>query len=162
MSITVLVGPLLDSSNAMLVGTGRAHLSGVSAIVRIAALLLLIQPLVHRWAVIGGACGDLISALASTIALFIIARAVNRDVEWPVASAVVVPVTAAICAGILAWTVGGYPAAGFVRLASQVGILCGSYPFIVAGLGGRTRLISLAVLLRGALLNRVVAAESQG
>jgi hypothetical protein len=134
----------------------------VSAIVRIVALLLLIQPLVHRWSVMGGAWGDLISALVSTIVLFVIAQAVNRDIKWPVASALVVPVAAAFCSGILAWTVGGYLAAGFARLAFQIGILLVSYPFIIAGLGGRTRLMNLASLLRGALLSGVATAESHG
>jgi|SRR5262245_5144722 len=162
MSITVLVGPLLDSSNAMLVGTGRAHLSGVSAIVRIVALLILVQPLVHRWSVMGGAWGDLISALASTIALFVIAQSVNRDIRWPIASALVAPVAAALCSGILAWTIGGYLAPGLGRLALRTGILSVSYPFIIAGLGGRTRLMDFAALLRLILLSRVATAESQG
>jgi len=162
MSITVLVGPLLDSSNAMLIGIGRAHLSGVSALVRIIALLLLIKPLVLRWSVIGGAWGDLISALASTVALLVIARLINRDIKWPVASALAVPVAAAFCSGILTWTIGGYLGPGLRRLVFQIGILFLSYPFIIAGLGGRTRLMSLAVLLRGVFLSRVATAESQG
>src|SRR5215471_9984715 len=96
MSITALVGPLLDSSNALLVGTGRAHLSGVASMVRIVGLLVLIQPMVHRWGVIGAAWGDLISSLACTITLFMIAQAVDRNVRWPVASALVLPLIAAL------------------------------------------------------------------
>jgi O-antigen/teichoic acid export membrane protein len=162
MSVTVLVGPLLDASNALLIGTGRAHLSGVSAVVRIVALLLLIQPLVHRWSVVGAAWGDLLSALASTIALFVIARAVERDIKWPVLSALVIPVVAGLLSGIPAWIGGGYLAPGLARLAFEICILSVSYPLLVAAIGGRRRLMDLAALLRGVFLSRIATAGSRG
>jgi PST family polysaccharide transporter len=160
MSITVLVAPLLDSSNALLVGTGRAQLSAVAAIVRIIGLLLLMRPLVHRWSVSGAAWADLISALASTIALIAVAQAAERGIKWPRDLAILCPVAAALCSGLLAWMAGSYLAPGYVRLASQVAILLVAYPSIVAGIGGRKRLMSLAALLRSVLIDRVRVAES--
>src|SRR5262249_228861 len=157
MSVTVLVGPLLDSANALLVGTGRAQMTGVSTIVRIIGLLLLMQPLTRRWNVMGAAWVDLISGLACTIALLVTVKAAIRNIKWPLASSMVCPVVAASCSALLAWRGGTYMVPGFLRLASQVAILLVFYPSIAALLGGRKRLMGLAALFSSILKGRITA-----
>jgi O-antigen/teichoic acid export membrane protein len=159
MSVTVLVGPLVEASNALLVGTGRAQLSVVAGVVRVVVLLILMQPLAGRWGLSGAVWGDLISSLVSAIALFAVVQAAVRKVRWPLASALACPVLAAFCAGALSWRLGSHLDAGYVRLACQAGILSGSYPLIFAALGGKASLVSLGALMRSALVRRIPVAE---
>ena len=159
MSVTVLVGPLLDSANALLVGTGRAQMTGVSTIVRIIGLLLLMPLFARRWNVMGAAWVDLISGVACTIALLVTVKAAIRNIKWPLFSSMVCPVVAASCSAALAWRGGIYMGPGYLRLAAQVSILLVLYPAIVAGLGGRKRLTGLAALFGGILKGRIAAAS---
>jgi PST family polysaccharide transporter/lipopolysaccharide exporter len=160
MCVTVLASPLLDACNALVISTGRAQLSGISTGLRIATLLLIMQPLAHRWSVSGAAYGDMIALLVEAITLCLVARKALPGIKWPIASSLSRPVVASIFAGLLAWSAGDYLGPGLGRLAAQAAILFLFYPLAVITVGGRRKLGDLTLLLSASFKPRTAVAES--
>lgn len=149
MCFTVLVGPMLDASYAVLISSGRAQLAALGTIVRIVLLVLTMQPFTHRWGIVGAAYSDMVSGLAQTVVFYLITKYSTRGIELGVFSALAVPITAAIVAGAFAWWGGGFLSNGLGRLLGEASFFFLAYPLTVAILGGKDRLSDLAVLLKG-------------
>jgi len=158
MCITVLVIPILHACNALLVSSGRAHLTGIATAVHLVALTAFIPLGCRLWGTLGAAYGDLAAMALLTITLYITARVSIHQVKWTLAPALSVPVIAATLAGSLSWSFGAYFDHGFLRLLIDIGIMFLGYPLFVAIFGGRARLLDLATLLRGALRRTAITA----
>jgi O-antigen/teichoic acid export membrane protein len=160
MCFTVLVAPILFSATALLVGTGRAHLTGIATAIHIAALLILVPPLAHRWGVVGAAYGDLLAVVALTLTLTITVWVATAQINWALLSTIIVPVVAATAAGLFAWSVGPYISNDALRLIGESGLVLITYLGVVVALGGRTGLFDLTTLLRG-IIRRTALASTQ-
>lgn len=148
MSITILLGPLVSTSCALLIATGRAHVAGLGTALQLAVLAALIVPLSRTWGVLGAAFVDLIAVSALTAALLAATPLLRKLLRQQVLSSLLLPVGSAAISGLLAWT-GSLPLAnGLVKLLAQTGILLAIYPGILSIVGGRTALLNLISLVR--------------
>jgi O-antigen/teichoic acid export membrane protein len=160
MCFTVLAIPVLFASNALLVGLGRAHLIGIATVIHIIVLIVIIPPLSNRWGIVGAACGDLIAVAILTFTLCFTARIATQQVKWGLISSLVVPVVAAFCAGLLAWSTARYLPNDLTRLVAEAGLVLVGYFIFVILFGGKNRLFDLTTLLRGVFRRPTVAAQS--
>jgi len=160
MCVTALAGPLLDTSNALVIGTGRAHLSGLSTGMRIAALLLIMQPLAHHWGISGAAYGDMFAVMLETVTLCFVARNALQGVQWPIVSSLSRPVIASVLAALLAWIAGSYLGTVLGRLAAEGAAFLLFYPFVIMAVGGKEKLSGLTLLLGNAFKARTAVVES--
>ena len=159
MCFTVLAIPVLFASNALLVGLGRAHLTGIATVIHILVLIAIIPPLATRWGIVGAACGDLIAVMVLTFTLCYTARVAMRQVKWGLASSLVVPVVAAFSAGLMAWGAAHYLPNDLTRLVAEACLVLIGYFIFVILLGGKNRLFDLTALLRGVFRRPTVAAQ---
>jgi PST family polysaccharide transporter len=160
MSVTVLAIPILHACNALLIGSGRAHLTGISTTVHLFVLAVLIPTLARSWYILGAAFADLAATGIMALILSVTAWFATRRFTWSTMSAIVLPVAAAFFAALVSWSAAGQIGRDFVRLVAQVAILLLSYPFFIVVLGGRGAVADLVALLRGALRRMNVVAES--
>jgi O-antigen/teichoic acid export membrane protein len=159
MIITVLVAPFLHVANALLIGSGRAQLTGVGTVVHLAILIGLVPFFASRWGIVGAAYAEMTASVALTAALLVIAQRVTRQMNRSITSAVVLPIAASLCAGALAMTADAYVPSDLVRLIVELGLILICYPLLILLLGGRARLFDLTGLLRGVLRRQALAAE---
>ena len=159
MCFTVLAIPVLFASNALLIGLGRAHLTGIATVIHILVLIAIIPPLSTGWGIVGAACGDLIAVTILTFTLCFTARLATRQVKWGLVSSLVVPVVAASSAGLLAWSAARYLPSELMRLVAEACLVLVGYFIFVILLGGKNRLFDLTTLLRGVFRRPTVAAE---
>ena len=148
MCFTVLASPILSASNALLVGTGRGHLTGIATILQLASLFIAIPPMAGRWGIVGAAYADLIAVVLLTITLGATAWAITRHVGWAVLKTAWVPLLAAASSGWIALSVTSDTKSDAVRLVCGVVVVTLAYLLIVAALGGRAGLAELSRLLR--------------
>lgn len=151
MSITVLMGPLVFSTSALLIGTGRAHVPSLATVGQFLILYALIVPLSLRWNITGAALGDLAGVAVLTVILYVSARLATRDYRPLFVSAIRLPLLAAVCAGSLAAYVGSYLDYGKLRAASEICVLVGGYALFVWLGGGREKLASMSRLAKDAI-----------
>jgi len=157
MCITALAGPILIAANALLLGTGRGHLPGISSGLHILVLAMIIPPLASRWGVLGAGYGDLAAVMILTVALCITARVATGQINRTLLSTILLPVGGALSAGLIAWAVGSYIGNEVARLIGESAIVIAGYPLFVFAYGGKARLFDLAGLLQGLLRRLVVA-----
>src|SRR5215510_2143156 len=155
MCFTVLAVPILFASSALLVGTGKGHLTGIATAVQLAVLLIAIPPMCKRWGTMGGAYADLIAVILLTKTLAITAWWSTRQIGWAIVKTALVPVMAAITSGYLAGTLTNPIQWDPLRFFMQVAFTILGYLFMVAVLGGRAGLIDLSRLLQSAIRSRV-------
>lgn len=148
MSITILLGPLVSTSSALLVATGRAHVAGLGTFWQLLVLGALIVPLSARWGVLGAAFGDLFAVGALTVGLLIATPLVRKLLRRQVASALLLPVGSAAIAGVLAWWGGHWLGDGLLKLLAQTGMLLVTYLGVLSMMGGRPALRDLVSLVR--------------
>jgi len=159
MCFTVLVAPILFASTALLVGTGRAHLTGIATLAHLITLIVFVPFMTTRWGLVGAAYADMGAAIILTTVLCIVARAATRQISWAFLSAPALPIVAALLSGLLAWNVGAYITRDSVRLIGEAGSILLGYPFIILVFGGRARLLDFTLLLRGVLRRRAQGAS---
>jgi polysaccharide transporter, PST family len=148
MSVTVLVGPLVTTSNGLLVATDRGHLASLATGAQLVTLVLIVGPLAAWWGILGAALGDLVAAAVLTATLIALCRRSEPVVNcWTVSSALL-PVVAALCAGSLAFSFPTELPPGLMRLAVQVGVSLAGYGVSIWLLGGRARLLELIEVMR--------------
>jgi PST family polysaccharide transporter len=157
MCFTVLAIPILHACNALLVGAGRAQLTGIATAVHLLALAAAIPLLARSWGILGAAVGDMISIAGLATTLCVTVRVAMPRITLKFISILVVPVIAAVLAGVLSWRIGALVGDSIGRLASEFGLVLIGYVLFVFLLGGRTRLYDLLGLLRGASSRAAVA-----
>jgi O-antigen/teichoic acid export membrane protein len=148
MSVTALLGPLVIVSNGLLVATDRGHLTSFASGAQLIVLLLTVAPLAAWWGVPGAALGDLVATAALAATLIALCRRSEPGVNCWGMSPILLPVLAAVSAGLLALIVSAELSAGPARLASEVSLSVAGYMAIVCLLGGRGRLMELALVMR--------------
>ena len=149
MSVSILMAPLAVICNAVLVGTGRPHVTGAASGAQLCAIVVLVPPLVRLWGIVGAAVADAVSMTILTAVLFVIARGVVPQVKWELVTSAGVPILAALSVSLLALSLGGQFPLGLPRIACEVAAIAIGYPAVIAALGGRARLAEFVVLLRG-------------
>ena len=159
MCFTVVVIPILHACNALLVGSGRAHLTGISTAVHLITLGTLMPVLARNWNLLGAAYADLTAMFVMTVTLCATARIATRQLRWEVVSVLALPLVAATLAAVLAWSLAGYLLDDFVRLIGQVISCLVSYLVFIIALGGRATLFDLIALLRRGSRAVAVVAE---
>ena len=162
MCVTVLVAPFLYVSGALLVGTGRAHLSAIGTVAHLAILGILVPILARRWGIVGAAYADMAATVVLTGALIATAQVATRQLSRSSAATVMLPMAAGVFAGTLAWGVRSFIAQDLLCLICQLGMIMAAYPLTILLLGGRSRLLDLTTLLGSVLRRRVLAAEANG
>jgi O-antigen/teichoic acid export membrane protein len=148
MCVAMLAGPLIAASNAQLVASGRAHMTGLATVAQLAALTLVIIPLSRRWGILGAAFGDLVAVSLVTIALLFLTPALRRMLKQVMLVSVFVPVVASFAAGFTSWSASQQLTNGGPKLLVQAGILLVSYPLILSLVGGRAAIREFLNLLR--------------
>jgi PST family polysaccharide transporter len=148
MSVSILMAPLAVICNAVLVGTGRPHVTGAASGAQLCAIVVLVPPLVRLWGIVGAAVADAVSMTILTVVLFVIVRGVVPKVKWELVTSAGVPILAALSVSLLALSLGGQFPLGLSRLACEVAAIAIGYPAVIAALGGRARLAEFVVLLR--------------
>jgi len=161
MCFTVLAAPLIFASGALLVGAGRAHLTGIATAVQLGTLAVAIPPLSVRWGVIGAAYADLVAVLLLTLTLTITAWISTRQVSWPVLNTATLPILAAVASGSIAFVLCDSLQSNVAQFSLAISVTTLGYLLIIVVLGGRARLIDLAGLLRSVIGRRPITAESQ-
>ena len=161
MCFTVLAVPILFSAAALLVGTGRSHLTGIATAVHLATLLITIPVLSSRWGVLGAAYADLLAVFLLTLTLALTVRSGSHQMGWAVLKTAALPVGAALTSGVLAWGVSQSIHSDAVRLSVGIGVTLLGYIGSVAVVGGRARLVDLAGLLRNVVRRTPMPVESQ-
>ncbi len=148
MSVTILVGPLVTTSNGLLVATDRGHLASLATGAQLVTLVLIVGPLAAWWGILGAALGDLVAAAVLTATLIALCRRSEPVVNcWTVSSALL-PIVAALCAGSLAFSFPTELPPGLMKLAVQVGVSLAGYGASIWLLGGRARLLELIEVMR--------------
>jgi PST family polysaccharide transporter len=147
MSLTVLTAPIIVISTSILVGTGRAHLTGLATLGQLLALGAITMPLCRAWGITGAAFGDMLATFVSAIALLAASPLMRQAVQRTFLQAVLLPIAAVVMSGILA-----------VAVSSQLQmdnnspvellILAVAYPLFLSILGGKTALWDLLNILR--------------
>ena len=161
MCVAVLTSPLIFASGALLVGTGRAHLTGIATTVQLATLAIAIPPLSMRWGVVGAACADLVAVLLLTLSLAMTAWISTRQISWSVLNTATLPVLAAASSGSIAFFLCDSLQSDLARFSLAISVTTLGYLLIILALGGRARLVDLAGLLRSVIGRPPMAAESQ-
>ncbi len=159
MCFTAVVIPILHACNALLVSSGRAHLTGISTAVHLIALCTLMPVLARNWNLLGAAYADLTAMFVMTLTLCATARIATRQLRWEAVSVLALPIVAASLAAVLAWSITAYIVDDLVRLFGQVSSCLVSYLVFIIALGGRATLFDLIGLLRRGSRGAAVVAE---
>lgn len=158
MCVTVLVIPFLHACNALLAATERAHLVGIATSVHLLALVVTIPLFAQRWNILGAAFGDLVSTAILAVTLCATTRIATRQLDFKFVRFLILPVSAALFAGALGWSVRAFAAAPPLRLLTEIGLVAVGYVLFLFLLGGRSRVYDLLSVLRGATRRATVAA----
>lgn len=161
MSFTVLAVPILFAAAALLVGTGKAHLTAIATSIHLATLFIAIPPLSGRWGVVGAAYADCVAVSLLTLALCTTAWFATRQIGLPVLKTAAVPVVASLSSGCLAFVVTSSMQSDALRFAIGVCVTIVGYVLIVAALGGRARLVDLANVMRIVVRRSPIPAASE-
>lgn len=148
MCVAVLAGPVIAASNAQLVSSGRAYMTGLATAAQLGVLAVAIFPLSRRWGLLGAAFGDLIAVSVLTMVLLSLTPVLRRMLRHIVLSSVFVPLAAALVSGFTSWTFTQKLASGSPKLLVQASILLVSYPLILSLVGGRAAIREFLNLLR--------------
>ena len=148
MSVTVLVGPLVIASNGLLVATDRGHLTSLATGAQLVTLVLTVGPLAAWWGIVGAALGDLVGTAVLTATLIALCRRSEPRVNCWTMSSALLPVMAALCAGLLALSLSTEVLPGLGRFAIQMGGLLTGYVASIWLLGGRERVMELISIMR--------------
>src|SRR4030095_4128415 len=148
-------------SSALLVGTGRGHLTGIATAMQLATLIIAIPPMSARWGILGAASADFFAVFFLTITLAATAWSTTRQVGWSVLKAAVVPVPAAVSSGWISITLTDAAKSDAVRLALGMPLLVVGYLVIITTLGGRSSLAELSRLLRSVVGRPRIAQQLQ-
>lgn len=159
MCFTAAVIPILHACNALLVGFGRAHLTGISTAVHLITLVTLMPVLARNWNLLGAAYADLTAMLIMTVTLCVTAKIATRQFQWEILSVLALPLVAASLAAVLTWSIAGYILDDFVRLLGQVTSFLVSYLLFIIVLGGKATLFDLIALLRRGLRPAAVVVQ---
>lgn len=147
MCFTVLAVPILFASGALLVGTGRAHLTGIATSIQLGALFIAIPPLTARWGVVGAAYADCVAVFLLTLALGATAWFATRQIGLSILKTAGLPLLAAVSSGCFAFILTSSIPSDVLGFALGVSMTLLGYVLIVAVLGGRARLVELFHLL---------------
>lgn len=161
MCFTVLAVPILFASGALLVGTGRAHLTGIATAIQLATLFIAIPPLSARWGVLGAAYADCVSVLLLTLTLGATAWFATRQIGLPILRTGAVPLAAALSSGCLAFFLTNSIQSDALGFTFGVCVTSLGYVLIVAVLGGRARLVNLSHLLLTVARRSPISGELQ-
>jgi O-antigen/teichoic acid export membrane protein len=161
MCFTVLAVPILFASGALLVGTGRAHLTAIATTIHLATLFIAIPPMSGRWGVVGAAYADGVAVLLLTLALAATAWFATRQIGLSILKTAAVPVVASMSSGCVAFVLTRSMQSDALRFAVGVCLIVIGYVLIVAVLGGRSRLVDLANILRTVVRRSPIPAPSQ-
>jgi len=161
MCFTVLSVPILFTSAALLVGTGRAHLTGLATGVHLATLFIAIPSLSGRWGILGAAYADCIAVILLTLTLGATAWIATHQVGLPILKSAAVPLVAAVSSGWLALTLTSSIQWDALRFSFGVCLTTLVYVLMVAVLGGRAGLIDLANMMRIVVRRSPLPAASQ-
>jgi PST family polysaccharide transporter len=148
MCFTVLAVPILYASGALLVGIGKAHLTGIATAVQLAVMLIVIPPMCKVWGTIGAAYADLIAVAILTSTLALTAFFSTRQIGWQVLKTAVIPLLAALISGFLALSLTNPIQSDLLRLVVGICVAAVGYLLVVAVVGGRARLLDLANMMR--------------
>jgi PST family polysaccharide transporter len=161
MCFTVLAVPILFASGALLVGTGRAHLTAIATTIHLATLFIAIPPLSGRWGVVGAAYADCVAVLFLTLGLAATARFATNQIGLPILKTAAMPLAASVSSGCAAFVLTSSMQSDALRFAVGVCFTIVGYLLIVAVLGGRARLVDLANILRTVVRRSPIPAASQ-
>ena len=161
MCFTVLAVPILFASGALLVGTGRAHLTAIATTIHLATLFIAIPPLSARWGVVGAAYADCLAVLFLTLTLGATAWVATRQIGLPILKTAAVPLVAAVTSGCLAFILTSSIQSDALEFAFGVCLTTLGYVLILLVLGGRARLLDLANILRTVVRRSPIPAASQ-
>ncbi|MEK6406912.1 MAG: oligosaccharide flippase family protein [Acidobacteriota bacterium] len=161
MCFTVLAVPIVFTSGALLVGTGRAHLTAVATSVHLAALFIAIPLLSGRWGILGAAYADCLAVALLTLTLGATAWFATRQIGLPILKTAVVPLLAALSSGCLAFLLTSSIQSDVLRFSLGGCFTAIGYLLIVAVLGGRGRLVNLLQLLLTLARRSPMSAELQ-
>ena len=148
MCFTVLAVPILFASGALLVGTGKGHLTGIATAVQLAVLLIVIPPMCKTWGIIGAAYADLIAVAILTTTLAVTAWFATRQIGWRVLKTALIPLVAALTSGFFALILTSPIQSELLRSATGSCVVALGYLLVVAVVGGRARLIDLVNVMR--------------
>lgn len=157
MCFTVIAIPVLHACNALLVGAGRAHLTGIATTLHLVTLVATIPLFSRSWQLVGAAVGDLVSIAVLSTTLCVTTHIATGQIDRKIFSSLGVPLAAASLAGALSWRTGALVSASATRLAVEIGLVVIAYVFFVFLLGGRNRLNDLLEVVRGASRRAVPA-----
>ena len=160
MAISVLTAPFLYVCTALLVGTGRAHLTAIATTMHIINLSLVIPPMARRWGIVGAAYGELFTIFIVMVAEFVIAHRATDLIHRELLGAPMVPIFAAIPAGALAWIAASAARGNVVQILVAGLVMAIAYPALLIALGGSTDLSAVVALLRN-LVRRAAPVEAQ-
>lgn len=161
MCFTVLLAPILHASAALLIGTGRAHLTGLATLFHLSALAVLVPVLASLWGIRGAAYADMIATSLLTIVLCITAHVATRQIGLSLPATAALPVLAASLVSLLAWVAGSATATDAARLAAECSIILIGYPLALTVLGGKSRLFDLTSILRRVFRRSMALPEYQ-
>lgn len=151
MSVTVLVTPLIEISNALLTALGKAHLSGIATALQLGTVVIAIPALCRSFGLAGAAYADLASALVDAIALGVTARLALPGIRWLSATAVAGPLLAALVAALAGAVCGAWLSHPLTRTAVEIGGLAVAYPAALWLLCGGERMRDSVAMLGGVL-----------
>ncbi|MBI2833506.1 MAG: oligosaccharide flippase family protein [Acidobacteria bacterium] len=151
MSVTVLTIPVIFVLASLLIGTGRAHLTGAATLSHLFSLAILMPWLSSRWAVVGAATGDLVATVVLTTVLCLIVTRGTRQVRWSLLAASLPALACVVPAAAIAWSIGHRFEPGVARLLIEGVTIVLTYPAVMWMVGGPAALQALASVLRGAL-----------
>ena len=161
MCFTVLAVPILFASGALLVGTGKAHLTAIATTIHLATLFIAIPPLSGRWGVVGAAYADCMAVVLLTVALGATAWFATRQIGLQVLKTAAVPLVAAVGSGYFALIQTSSIQSDALGFVFGVTLTSLGYVLIVLVLGGRARLTDLSHLLLTVARRSPVSGELQ-
>src|SRR5262245_6305240 len=157
MSVTVLAGPILSKSNALLVASGRAHITGIATMGHLFVLVIAMIPMSREWGIIGASVADLLGIASLTITLLVLTPLFRRILRRELLSSVLPPIGAAVAGGCIAWSAMISLPNGVMKLAGQALLVLAVYLATLSLVGGKTALFDLFTLLRS-IMRRVSVA----
>jgi len=148
MCVTVLVTPLIEISNSLLIAVGKGHLSAIATTLQLATILVLVPLMSRRWGVIGAAYADVAAAGIDALILCATARIALPDIRWLSLAEAAAPLAAGLVAGLAAAALTSTLASGVATTLAELAAFAAIYSLAIGVLGGRERFRESRVLLR--------------
>jgi O-antigen/teichoic acid export membrane protein len=161
MCVTVLVTPLIEISNSLLIALGRGHLSAIATMTQLATILVLVPVMSRAWGVIGAAYADVAAAGIDAIALCVTARLALPEIRWLSLADAAAPIVAALVAALAAAGLTASMPAGAATTLALLVAFTALYSLAIGVLGGRERFRESRVLLRRIVPSAWSAAPSR-